>query len=152
MARQHREDHVRYQHLLEETRDANDVCHRDLAVKLLAEELTDRAERVAEYAYARATDVANGFDKAHQPDVSNGQMALDVDTYLVIGDNERIAVDNAKSVHTRQWLDVQAANHARVAAAWAAKDQHGRRLLAVQDEHNCSMWEAERILRGEPPA
>jgi hypothetical protein len=149
MAAPHREDYTRYQELLEDTRDDDGVCHRDEAVKLLTEELASLRERVSEYAEARANQVADGFDHSHQPETDNGQMALDIETYLVIGDSERVAVDDAMSHHTRQWLDIQAANHARVAAAWAAKDQRGRQLLAIQDEHKCSMWKAEQILRGE---
>lgn len=149
MAARHPEDHVRYQELLESSRDSDGVCNRELAIKLLVEELAAESDRVAEYAEARARQVADGFDASHQPETENGQMALDIDTYLVIGDSERVSVDRAMGRHTRQWLDILAANHARVAAAWAAKDQHGRRLLAVQDEHKCSMWQAEQILRGD---
>jgi hypothetical protein len=143
----HPEDHIRYEQILQTTRDADGVCHRDEAVKLLAEELQKHSDRATEFARSRATQVANSFDNSHQPETENGQMALDVDTYLVIGDSERVTVDRAMAVHTRQWLAVQASNHARQAAAWAAKDQHGRRLLAIQDEHKCSMWKAEQILR-----
>jgi hypothetical protein len=149
MAARHPEDHVRYQELLESTRDSDGVCNREQAIKLLVEELAAESDRVAEYAEARARQVADGFDASHQPETEHGQMALDIDTYLVIGSNERVAVDDAMARHTRLWLDILAANHARVAAAWAAKDQHGRRLLTVQDEHQCSMWRAEQILRGD---
>jgi len=148
MAARHPEDHVRYQELLESTRDKNGVCNREQAIKLLIEELAAKTERVTEYAEARARAVADGFDASHQPVTENGQMALDIDTYLVIGASERVAIDDAMGHHTRQWLEILTVNHARVAAAWAAKDQHGRRLLAVQDEHKCSMWKAEQILRG----
>lgn len=103
--------------------------------------------RVAEYATSLANQIADGFDRAHQPEVDDGQLALDVDTDLILGDSERIRVDRALAVHTARWLDVNAANHARVSAAWAAKDQHGRKLLAIQSETGCSMWEAEQILR-----
>lgn len=149
MARPHYEDHQRYEDLLELTRDDEGVCHRDEAVKLLAEELSATSERITEFAQAQANKIADGFDRTHQPETDNGQMCLDIDTYLVVGENERVNVDRAMSQHTRQWLDIQAINHARVAAAWAAKDQYGRRLLAVQDERDCSMWQAEQILRGE---
>lgn len=149
MAARHPEDHVRYQELLESTRDSDGVCSREQAIKLLVEELAAESERVSEYAEARARQVADGFDASHQPETEHGQMALDIDTYLVIGSSERVAVDDAMARHTRLWLDILTVNHARVAAAWAAKDQHGRRLLTVQDEHKCSMWKAEQILRGE---
>lgn len=149
MARPHPEDHQRYEDLLDLTRDDEGVCHRDEAVKLLTEELTATTDRISEFAEARANQIADGFDRTHQPETENGQMQLDIDTYLVLGENERVSVDRAMSPHTRQWLDIQAVNHARVAASWAAKDQHGRRLLAVQDERGCSMWQAEQILRGE---
>lgn len=149
MVARHPEDHVRYQELLESTRDSDGVCNREEAIKLLVEELAAESQRVSEYAEARARQVADGFDATHQPETENGQMALDVDTYLVIGKSERVAVDDAMGHHTRQWLDILTVNHARVAASWAAKDQHGRRLLGVQDEHKCSMWKAEQILRGD---
>jgi len=147
MAARHSEDHTRYQELLESTRDEEGVCNREQAIKLLVEELIAETERISDYAEARARQVADGFDRSHQPEIDSGQMALDIDTYLVIGDSERVVVADAMSKHTRQWLDVLASNHARVAAAWAAKDLHGRKLLAVQDEHKCSMWKAEQILR-----
>ena len=146
---QHREDHTLYHELLEQTRDADGICHRDLAVKKLAEILSKDTERIAEYATDRANKVADGFDAAHKPETEYGQMALDIETYLVLGDTDRVAIDRAMAVHTRQWLDIQASNHARVAAAWAAKDQHGRKLLDIQVEHKCSMWQAEQILRGD---
>jgi hypothetical protein len=145
----HTEDSARYEELLETTRDSDGVCHRAEAVKLLAEELAAKAVRVSEYAESRANEVADGFDRTHHPEVSNGQMALDIDTYLVLGESERVAVDLAMPEHTRLWLDNLAKNHARVAAAWAAKDQRGRQLLAIQDERYCSMWKAEQILRGD---
>lgn len=150
MAR-HSEDSTRYAELLESTRDADGVCHRDDAVKLLVEELLDDESRVAEYATARANEVANGFDRVHQPETDNGQMSLDIDTWLVIGDSERVRVDRAMAAHTRAWLDVQAANHARQAAAWSAKDMHGRKCLAVQEERHCSMLEADEIIRRGRP-
>lgn len=148
MARSHPEDHIRYEQLLESTRDSDGVCHRDEAVKLLTEELAELDERVSEYASSRAMQVADGFDNAHKPETVGGQMALDINTYLVIGDSERVAVTDAKAVHTRQWIDIQASSFAKQAAAWAAKDQYSRKLLAVQDEQKCSMWDAEQILRG----
>jgi hypothetical protein len=151
MSRRHPEDHLRYQELLEGTCDAEDLRHRDQAIKLLTEELTAKAERVAEYALARAVEVANGFDRSHQPEIHSGQMALDIDTYLVLGDNERVPVTDATPKHTRQWLDISNINKARQDAAHAAKTLHGYKLLAIQDEHNCSMWKAEQILRGDQP-
>lgn len=143
----HPEDHALYEQLLEQTRDSEGVCHRNEAVKLLTESLAEKADRVTEYAAARASEVANAFDAGHQPEASDGQMAFDETSYLVIGNSERVAVKRATATHTRQWLDIQASNHARVAAAWAAKDQHGRKLLKIQQEEGCSMWEAEQILR-----
>lgn len=146
--RQHPEDHARYRQLLEATRDEDGVCNRTEAVKLLIEELAAQDERIAEYAQARASEVADGFDKHHQPAVGQGQMALDIDTYLVIGESERVAVDDANAMHTRQWLDVLNINKARQDMAFAAKALHGYKLLAIQDEHKCSMWKAEQILVG----
>jgi hypothetical protein len=54
---------------------------------------------------------------------------------------------DATSAHTRDWLAILAHNKARVDAAYSSKYLHAERLLAVQDEHGCSMWEAEQILR-----
>jgi hypothetical protein len=147
----HLEDAVRYEELLEASRDEEGICHRNDAVKLLTEELTTKTTRVAEFAEARAVQVADGFDSSHSPEITQGQTAfgIDINTYLVIGDSERITVDRAMSKHTRQWLEVQAAAHARIAQAWATKNIYGRKLLKVQDEQTCSMWKAEQILRGE---
>jgi hypothetical protein len=149
MARRNKEDHVRYAELIELTRDDEGVCHGDIAEKQLAEELAKDTARIADFAADRAGKVADMFDKAHAPETEGGQMRLDIDTYLVLGDNERVKIDRAKSKHTRQWLDIQTVNHSRVSASWAARDMHGRRLLVVQDEHACTMWNAERHLRGE---
>jgi len=149
MGRQrHTDDFTLYEEILESTRDEDGVRHRDEAVKLLAEKLATESERVTDFAEARANEVASGFDKSHQPAVDNGQMALDIDSYLVIGDSERVRVDDAAAHHTRQWLGVLAHNHAKVAAAWSAKTLYGEKLLAIQEEHQCSMWKAEQILRG----
>lgn len=144
----HREDHTRYKQLLDATRDEEGVCSRTEAVKLFIEELATQDDRIAEYAQARANEVADGFDKAHQPEIENGQMALDIDVYLVIGKSERISIDDAAAKHTRQWLDVLHLNKARQDMAHATKTLHGYKLLAVQDEHKCSMWKAEQILTG----
>lgn len=144
----HTEDVRRYEELLESTRDADGVCDRAEAVKLLTEELAEKEDRVLEYAKARANQVADGFDRTRAPETDNGQMALDIDTYLVIGDSERVRATVAKSQHTRQWLDVQARNHALQAAAWATKDIEGRKILRVQDERDCSFYEAYQFLNG----
>lgn len=152
MARaRHPEDITVYQQLLEATRNDDDVENRDEAVKLLAEKLAGDAARISDYAWSRAQEVAAGFDNTHKPQTENGQMAFDVDSYLVIGESERIRVDKAKARHSRQWLAVLASNKAKVDAAYGAKYLHGEKLLAIQDERNCSMWEAEQILRGEKP-
>jgi hypothetical protein len=147
MARRHPEDHVRYQQLLESTRNEDGVEDREQARKLLTEELIAKAERIAEFAASRAAEVADGFDSSHRPETDNGQMTLDNDTYLVIGDSERVRVDRAMAKHTRQWLDIQNIAKAKHDAAHAAKTLRGYKLLAVQDEHKCSMWKAEQILR-----
>lgn len=149
--RPHPEDHLLYQELLESTRDSDGVCHRNEAVKLLTELLAAENQRVLEYAESRANEVANGFDSSHQPEISSGQMALDIDTYLVVGNSERVAVERAKAVHTRRWIDIQNINKANIDAAHAAKTLHGYKLLAIQEERDCSMWTAEQILRGELP-
>jgi hypothetical protein len=143
----HPEDYERYNELLESTRDTEGVVHRDQAMKKLAEELAERRERVAEYAASRAKEVADGFDNTHKPETQDGQMALGIETYLIIGENERVRVDRASGKHTRQWLDIQNIAKAKHDAAHAAKTLHGYRLLAIQDERGCSMWEAEEILR-----
>jgi hypothetical protein len=151
----HPEDYERYREILESTRDAEGVVHRDEAVKKLTEELAARKERAAEYAASRAHQVADGFDNTHKPETENGQMALEIETYLIIGENERVQVDRASAKHTRQWLDVQNIAKAKHDAAHAAKTLHGYKLLAIQDEHGCSMWKAEEILnsgRGRKPA
>lgn len=150
MARPHREDHVRYRELLEESRDGEGIEHRDEAIKLLAQELAEKPERFAEFANSRAVEVADRFDSAHKPETAGGQMALDIETYLVIGDSERVGITRAKPQHTRQWIDVQQIAKAKHDAAHAAKMLHGYKLLAIQDEHNCSMWDAEQIFRNRP--
>jgi hypothetical protein len=147
--RRHDEDYTRYLQLLEETRNADGVEDRDQARKKLAEELAAENDRLAEFAEARATQVADGFDASHKPETENGQMALDIDTYLVIGDSERVRIDRAMQQHTRQWLDIQNIAKAKHDAAHAAKTLHGYKLLAIQEEHKCSMWKAEQILRGD---
>ncbi len=149
MAKRHPEDHVRYQQLLQSTRDDDGIEHRGQAIKLLAEELLKKAERTSEYAMSRAVEVADGFDSSHRPETENGQMALDIETYLVIGESERVQVDRATAQHTRQWLDIQNIAKAKHDIAHAAKTLHGYKLLAIQDEHKCSMWKAEQIFRGK---
>jgi hypothetical protein len=148
-SRRHPEDYARYQELLESTRDSEGVEDREQAQKLLAEELAAKDQRLAEFAASRAAEVADGFDASHKPETDNGQMALGIDTYLVVGDSERVRVDRAMAKHTRQWLDIQNIAKAKHDIAHAAKTLHGYKLLAVQDEHLCSMWKAEQILRGD---
>ena len=142
-------DYSRYEELLEETADGEGIRHRDIAVKLLAEELSTDSGRILSFAEARAQNVADGFDRSRQPDVASGQMQLTEDSYLVIGDSERVPVTVASAVQTRQWIDILDRNHAVVSAAWSAKTMHARQLAAIQDEHGCSLWEAEQIVRGE---
>jgi hypothetical protein len=140
------EDHFRYEKLLGETKDSEGVVHRDLAIKLLVEDLLAEEARTAEFAEAHAQKIADRFDQSHKPETESGQMRLMEDDYLILGDNERVRVTEAMAHHTRQWLDIGAENHARQAAAWAAKDLHGRRLLRIQEERNCSMFEAQESL------
>lgn len=149
MAAKHPEDYALYQELLEATRDATGVENREEAVKLLAEALSARTSRIADFAEARARTVADGFDDSHKPETQNGQMALDIDTYLAIGASERVRIDLAMPQHTRQWIDIQNIAKAKHDAAHAAKTLHAYKLLAIQDEHQCSMWKAEQILRGD---
>lgn len=152
MARsRNRDDAAVYQKLLEGTRNSEGVENRDDAVKLLAEKLASDKQRIDDYAWSRAHEVATGFDNSHKPQTENGQMTLDDADYLVIGESERIRVDKAKARHSRQWLAVLASNKAKVDAAYAAKYLHGEKLLAIQDERGCSMWEAEQIMRGDTP-
>jgi hypothetical protein len=145
-----RDDQTRYQVILDSTRGSDGIVNRFQAVKVFKELLLDEDDRIDELAEAKAHEVARAFDKAHQPEIENGQMTLFEDSYLVLGDNERVRAVDATATHTKRWLDVQAANHARVSAAWAAKDMAGRRLLDVQEKHGCSMFEAQRkIAAGE---
>lgn len=143
-----RDDRTRYRAILDSTRDAEGMADRLHAVKVFKELLLDENDRLDELAEAKANEVARTFDKAHQPEIENGQMHLFEDSYLVLGDNDRIRAADAKAKHTRRWLDIQAANHARVSASWAAKDMAGRKLLDVQEKNGCSMFEAQQILAG----
>lgn len=143
-----RDDQTRYRAILDSTRDGEGMADRLQAKKLFKELLLDETDRLDELAEAKAEEVARAFDKAHQPEVENGQMELFEDSYLVLGGNDRIRAADAKAKHTRRWLDIQAANHARVSAAWAAKDTAGRKLLDIQEKHGCSLFEAQRLLAG----
>lgn len=143
-----RDDQARYKALLDSTRGPDGLASRLDAVKLFKELLIDEADRLDELAEAKANEVARSFDKAHQPEVESGQMTLFEDSYLVLGDNDRVRAADATAEHTRRWLDVQAANHARVSASWAAKDVAGRKLLDIQEKHGCSMFAAQQILAG----
>lgn len=143
-----RDDQTRYQRILDSTRDSVGVVNQFTARKIFKELLLDEADRLDELAEAKANEVARAFDKAHQPEIDGGQMLLIEDSYLVLGENERVRAADATAVHTRRWLEVQASNHARVSASWAAKDMAGRKLLDVQEEHGCSMFDAQQILAG----
>lgn len=143
-----RDDQARYQAILDSTRGPDMVAKKAEAVKLFKELLLDESDRLDELAEAKANEVARTFDKAHQPEIENGQMELFEDSYLVLGDNDRVRAADATAIHTKRWLDVQAANHARVSAAWAAKDMAGRKLLDVQEKHGCSLYAAQQILAG----
>lgn len=143
-----RDDLTRYQRLLDSTRGTDGVADKSTAVKLLKHLFLDESDRIEEMAEAKAHEVARAFDRAHQPTIEAGQMELFADSYLVLGDNERVRAADATAAHTRRWLDVQTANHARVSASWAAKDLAGRRLLDVQEERGCSLYEAQQILAG----
>ena len=146
------DDYIRYEQLLEETVDSEGINHRDIAVKLFVEELVVEEDRVLEFAEARAQQVADRFAKTRQPEVESGQMRLTEDDYLVLGDSEIVRVTVAKAVHTRQWIDNLDRNHARVSAAWSAKTMHARRIAEIQDEQDCSMWDAEQILLNVSPS
>lgn len=143
-----RDDHHRYELILESTRDTDGLVHKDEAVKLFKELLADEVDRIDELAEARANEVARNFDKAHQPDVENGQMSLFEDSYLVLGSSERVKSIHAKAVHTRRWIDNLNINKARQDQAHAAKTLRGYQLLEVQDERGCSMFEAQQLLAG----
>lgn len=143
-----RDDQARYQLILDSTRGSDGVASRSDAVKVFKDLLLDESDRLDELAEAKANEVARVFDKVHQPEIENGQMTLFADSYLVLGDSERVRAVDATAVHTRRWLDVQAANHARVSAAWSAKDMAGRKLLEIQEKHGCSMFKAQQILDG----
>lgn len=142
------DDHARYELILESTRDSDGLVHKDEAVKLFKELLAEETDRIDELAEARANEVARNFDKAHQPDVENGQMSLFEDSYLVLGKSERVKAVLAKAAHTRRWIDGLNINKARQDQSHAAKTLRGYRLLEVQEEHACSIWEAQQILNG----
>lgn len=146
MARRHPEDHIRYQQLLEATAGADGVVNKDHARKQLAEELAERAERLAEFAESRAAEVADQFDDSHRPQTDDEQMTLVADTYLVIGDSERVRADRASAAHTRQWIDIQRTSKAKHDAAHAKKMLRGIRLLEIQEQHGCSLWDAQQML------
>lgn len=143
-----RDDQTRYRMLLDSTRGTDGLASRLEAVKLFKDLLLDENDRLDELAEAKAIEVARSFDKAHQPEIDKGQMTLFEDSYLVLGDNDRVRAADATAAHTRRWLDVQAANHARVSASWSAKDTAGRKLLDIQEKHGCSMFAAQQILAG----
>lgn len=148
MGRKHPEDHIRYQQLLEHTVGADGVGNRAWARKQLAEELGERTERIAEFAESRATEVADQFDEAHRPHTDDQQMVLVADSYLVIGDSERVRADRATAEHTRQWMDIQRTAKGRYDAAHAKKMARGLRLLEIQERTGCSLWEAQQLLAG----
>ena len=105
-------------------------------------------------AIARAQQVAEEFDIDHQPDTSTGEMLLAEDTYLALDDDARISVTHAHFRHVRAWLDNLTLNDIRQQRAFAAKYERGIALMEIMVAHDCTMWEAERISRGEidPPA
>lgn len=142
------DDQTRYRIILDSTRGGDGLASKAEAVKLFKDLLAGEPGRIDELAEAKANEVARAFDKAHQPEIENGQMTLFEDSYLVLGDSDRVRAADATALHTRRWLDVQAANHARVSAAWAAKDMAGRKLLDVQEQHGCTLFEAQQILAG----
>lgn len=146
MARRHPEDHIRYAELLEATAGSNGVVNKEHARKQLAEELAERTERLAEFAESRAAEVADQFDDSHRPHTDDEQMTLVADTYLVIGDAERVRVDRATAAHTRQWIDIQRTSKAKHDAAHSKKMLRGLRLLEIQELHGCSMFEAQQML------
>lgn len=148
MARRHPEDHIRYQQLLEATAGRDGVVSKDHARKQLGEELAERTDRLAEFAESRAAQVADSFDDAHRPQTDDQQMTLLADTYLVIGESERVRVDQASAAHTRQWIDIQRTAKAKHDAAHSKKVLRGMRLLEVQEKHDCSMWDAQQLIAG----
>lgn len=148
MGRKHPEDHILYLRLLEDTAGSNGVVSKQHARKLLAEELSEHAERIAEFAWSRACEVADQFDEAHRPQTDDRQMTLLADTYLVIGDSERVRADRATAEHTRQWIDIQRSSKAKHDAAHAKKMARGIALLEIQERTGCSLYEAQQILAG----
>lgn len=144
-----KDDYLRYEEFLEETKDAEGNRHRDEAVKLFTEELAADERRLLEFAGAHVEKIADGFDRSRSPGTDNGQMSLAMDNYLVLGEGKRRPVTEATAAATREWISILANNHARVAASWAAKTIHAGVLVKIQDERNCSMWEAEQIRLGE---
>lgn len=146
MARRHPEDHIRYEQLLEATAGANGVVSKEHARKLLAEELAERTERIDEFAWSRAAEVADQFDDAHRPQTDSEQMTLVADTYLVIGEAERVRADRATAEHTRLWIGIQRSAKAKHDAAHTKKMLRGIALLDIQEQHGCSLWDAQQIL------
>jgi hypothetical protein len=143
------EDFVKYQQILEETCDEFGVCHKDEAERLFASELVRDEDRAMEFALARAREVGDKFDKARSPDIEKGQMTFTNDSFINVGENERVRVDIATADHTRQWRNILDTNHARQSRAWAIKRERISELLDIQDEHKCSLWDAEMIIKGE---
>lgn len=146
MARRHPEDHIRYEQLLESTAGSSGVVSKEHARKLLAEELAERTERIDEFAWSRAAEVADQFDDAHRPQTDEVQMTLLADTYLTIGDSDRVRADRATAQHTRLWIDIQRSAKAKHDAAHAKKMVRGLALLDIQEQHGCSLWDAQQIL------
>lgn len=148
MGRRHPEDHIRYQQLLEATAGTDRVVSKEHARKLLGEELGAHTERIAEFAQSRAAEVADQFDDSHRPQTDDEQMTLMADTYLVIGDSERVRADHATAEHTRQWIAIQRSAKSKHDTAHAKKMLRGIALLDIQEQRGCSMYEAQQILAG----
>jgi len=148
MSRRHPEDHIRYQELLESTAGSDGVVSKMHARKQLAEELAERTERIAEFAESRAAEVADKFDEAHRPQTDDEQMTLLADSYLVIGESERVRADRATAAHTRQWMEIQRTAKLKHDVAHTKKMTRGLALLEIQEKTGCSLYEAQQILAG----
>jgi hypothetical protein len=93
----------RYEELLESTRDAEGIEHRDKAIAALARELSGDT--------ARATDAADVFDELQSPQVNeNGELILGSASRLILSETERIRADRAMAEHTQRYLECGPAN------------------------------------------
>jgi hypothetical protein len=145
----HNKDYERYEELLYGTRNDEGIANASEAVRLLADELSSDAERMSEFATSRAMYVQQGFDKQRTPQVEQMQLQLKEDSWLVLGERERVRVDDAKAQNTRDYLIELDKNFARQALAHGVKNRDLHALIEIQDEHECTLWQAYQIWRNK---